>query len=811
MSLGTLGRYRLIRKLAQGGMAEVFLAKSYGAHGFEKPVAIKRILGRYASDKQFVTMLIDEAKITSLLNHPNVVPVIDFNADGKDCYLVMEYVAGRSMAGLLKMLANGGRQMSTEHLLYMVRESALGLHHAHQKADRTGQPLKIVHRDVSPQNILLSFDGHVRVIDFGIARARNRLAETEAGTLKGKLRYMSPEQVEGKDVDGRADQFALGITLWEALTDRVLFDGDNDVQVIDAVVGARVPDPREYNRNIPEELARAVLKSLHRAASGRYASCDSFAAELRGILARLNPDYDPATLGTLMRKQFAQEIEEDTREEAEAEAELERAGALGPPRDAATSNDHPVVAPAAAARGEASGSAARPRVRTSTNALGAGKEDPARARKASAQKGMRPSEARRAAEAHAAGLDEEANGFLHESTNEGPPANNDRHSGPKGVVVPVGVPPASPHEVTRHFDPRTLEPPKPAVAAEPVKPEQPAAKGSAAAAPAKTTVKAKAKPKDSGRGRTMVAIISGVAGALGAVVMGLVWVARTDATPARKPRPPAEAAQPGAGEDEGADPSGTTTSTARKDKGVLNFAVNPSDARVTVDREPVHNLDTPLVLPAGRHVVFVKKEGFEDEQRIVELAEGDKKTLDVTLVRLSAPARDTGRGNQESTRDEPRTAEDGRAADGRREDSRKDEPRKEDARRDEPARREDKPARKEEPRREEARKEEPRREEARKEEPRKEEPRKEDKAAAKKADKPAEKAPVATGKGTLKVIMPGSWAEVELDGKPTGKNTPLVLEVASGDHTITFRRGGASSQQKVTVAPGATEVVKGQL
>ncbi|MEW5855693.1 MAG: serine/threonine-protein kinase, partial [Myxococcota bacterium] len=312
-------------------MAEVFLAKSFGAHGFEKPVAIKRILSRFAKDQQFVTMLIDEAKICSLLNHPNIVPVMDFSADQDSCYLVMEYVPGRSLSNLQRNLGAQDRSISVEHLIYVVKEVAAGLHHAHVKTDRNGRPLHIVHRDVSPQNILLSFDGFVKVIDFGIARARDRLARTEAGTIKGKIRYLAPEQVEGRDVDGRTDLFALGIVLWEALTERVLFDGDNDVQVIDRIVEAKVPDPREFNSEVPEELSRAVLRALAKEKQDRFPSCDAFSAELRGILARLNPDYDPASLGALMRTQFGEEMDEDAREEAEAEAALERE--LNPPTD----------------------------------------------------------------------------------------------------------------------------------------------------------------------------------------------------------------------------------------------------------------------------------------------------------------------------------------------------------------------------------------------------------------------------------------------------------------------------------------------
>jgi serine/threonine protein kinase len=793
MTLGTLGRYRLIRKLAQGGMAEVFLGKSYGAHGFEKPVAIKKILAHYAADQQFVSMLIDEAKISSQLNHPNIVPVIDFNATATDCYLVMEYMPSRSMAGLLKSLARAGRTLSPEHILFMVREAAAGLHHAHIKTDRSGQPLKIVHRDVSPQNILVSFDGYVRVIDFGIARARNRLAQTEVGTLKGKIRYMSPEQVEGKELDGRTDQFALGITLWEALTDRVLFDGSNDVETIDAVVAAQVPDPREYNRAVPEDLSKAVLKALHRAPSGRFSSCDAFAAELRGILARMNPDYDPASLGTLMRKQFAHELEEDAQEESAAEAEMVRQGQSGAPQEVP-----PDVAPPLPRTPNKTGAAPPP-----------GPDDAARARKGKAQKGMRPSEARRAAEQENAHAPE-------------PAAASSIPEKANRVIVPVDMPPANPREVTRYYDPRVM----------------PATEGSQAAAPRveKTDVRAQVMapsaeapvsravappaPPPAPRSGALVALMSGVAGAVVAVGLGLVWVSRTDATPDRKP---AGSTDPGT--------TGTTTPPpAAQGRAVLSFAVSPSDATVTVDREEV-NVDAPFVLPPGWHRVVFRKDGYEPEERNVELADKQKKTLDVTLVRV---ARTGNKGPRNTEQDDP--PPDTRAEDEgprpRNKNTRTGTPDAQSTRngdrRQDRAGADNKPAGDNKPSdNKPAGDTRPAGNDARTADhgtsaqggrasttPDKNPP---DRGAAGKPapDKPAPDKGTAgaaqAGRGTLKVVVPGSWAEVELDGKPTGKVTPVVLDVSAGEHTITLKRAGAVSTQKVTVAAGATQVVRGQL
>ena len=192
----TLGRYRLLAKIAKGGMAEVFAARSYGVHGFEKTVALKRILPRFGQDPQFVRMMVDEAKISVLLNHPNIAQILELGEQDGDYFIVMEFVPGQSLSALIKRLKETNDKVPLLEACFIVVELLQGLHAAHTQSDMTGAPANIIHRDVSPQNTLLSFDGHVKVIDFGIARARDRLEATEVGTIKGKLRYLAPEMID---------------------------------------------------------------------------------------------------------------------------------------------------------------------------------------------------------------------------------------------------------------------------------------------------------------------------------------------------------------------------------------------------------------------------------------------------------------------------------------------------------------------------------------------------------------------------------------------------------------------------------------
>jgi serine/threonine protein kinase/predicted ATPase len=258
------GKYSLIRKIGTGGMAEVFLARTPVAQGLNKTLVIKKIHTAYARSRQFVTMFVDEAKIALGLNHPNIIQVFDFGAVADTYFLAMEHVEGIDLLRLLQEAARARARLPYGLSAYIVQQLAKGLDYAHRKADEFGQPLGIVHRDISPQNILLSWDGSVKIVDFGIARARD--IQEEEGVIKGKYAYMSPEQARGEPVDGRSDVFAAGIVLFELVCARPLFHGKGS-EALEMVKAGAVPRPRDFAPDLPESLERIILRALafHRA------------------------------------------------------------------------------------------------------------------------------------------------------------------------------------------------------------------------------------------------------------------------------------------------------------------------------------------------------------------------------------------------------------------------------------------------------------------------------------------------------------------------------------------------------------------
>ncbi len=290
-------------------MAEVYLATAQGAEGFEKPVVIKRIRPQLATDASFVEMFIAEAHLASRLSHPNLVHIFDFDRHQDTYYLAMEYIRGRSLGEANKR----ARELSTPARPVLVAqvgvEVARGLGYAH-KLSHHGQPLHLVHRDVTPQNILLSYDGAVKLTDFGIAKASGRA--TTIGTLKGKFAYMAPEQARGDPVDARTDLFALGITLWELLTGVRLFHAETDWGVLHAVQERPVPSPAELNPEVDEELGQVVLKALQRPPDSRYqAAADFERALLRYVLHHSQAPED-TDVGAFVRELFR--VEADTTE-----------------------------------------------------------------------------------------------------------------------------------------------------------------------------------------------------------------------------------------------------------------------------------------------------------------------------------------------------------------------------------------------------------------------------------------------------------------------------------------------------------------
>jgi len=285
----TLGRYILTEKIASGGMADVYRGKLVGVEGFEKEIALKKILPHWNLNQDFITMLVDEAKVLLHLTHSNIVQVFELNREEELYFIAMEYVDGIDLRTLLKKIKELGVTLPVEIACWIAQEVLKGLQHAHEKRDRSQKPLQIVHRDISPQNILLSFDGEVKITDFGIAKVLGKTSETITGTLKGKFAYMSPEQALGQKVDARTDLFAVGILLFEMLTGERCFKGRNDLDTLEVVRQAQVVFPENFES--PEQLRFILSKALQKNREDRYPSAQDFYQDLRSfeMMNNLNP------------------------------------------------------------------------------------------------------------------------------------------------------------------------------------------------------------------------------------------------------------------------------------------------------------------------------------------------------------------------------------------------------------------------------------------------------------------------------------------------------------------------------------------
>ena len=306
-ALETFGKYVLLEKLASGGMAEVYLAKSTGAGGVSKFIAIKRILPQYSDHPEFIDMFKEEANICVNLNHSNVVSIYDFGVEKKQFFLVMEYVEGQNLRQILNHLKKENKYFSIDQIVYMGKEVAAGLDHAHRCLDgTTGKPLNITHRDMSPQNIMVSFEGEVKIVDFGIAKkAESEIEATRAGTIKGKFGYMSPEQADGQNVDLRTDIFSLGIVMWELLANDRLFTSNSEAATLRKIRECQIPSLRKLNPSIPPELERIVNKALAKDKSLRYQTAASFHRDLNRFLNTQYPEFSPHDFSVFMKSAFS--------------------------------------------------------------------------------------------------------------------------------------------------------------------------------------------------------------------------------------------------------------------------------------------------------------------------------------------------------------------------------------------------------------------------------------------------------------------------------------------------------------------------
>lgn len=313
------GKYFLLDKLATGGMAEIYKAKTFGVDGFEKLLVIKRILPHCSADKEFITMLTDEAKLSVMLSHANIVQVYDLGKVADDYFISMEYINGINLREVTYKTREIKKPIGTELSVFIASEMCKGLDYAHRKTDDRNHPLHIVHRDISPQNILISYEGEVKIVDFGIAKAAMNISHTMAGILKGKIAYMSPEQASGKSVDSRTDIFSTGILLYEMLTNSKLFTGESQFEVLQKIRTANVTK-ESLPESIPEQLRDILAKALASDLDKRYQTAGDMQIDLTRYLYVTFPDFTPRKLASFVREFFLDQLREAQVESARGEA-----------------------------------------------------------------------------------------------------------------------------------------------------------------------------------------------------------------------------------------------------------------------------------------------------------------------------------------------------------------------------------------------------------------------------------------------------------------------------------------------------------
>lgn len=321
--LKTLGRYELLHSIARGGMGEIFLARARGAGGFEKTVIIKTIVEHLAEEAEFITRFLDEGHIVVQLVHGNIVPVFDMGEQDGTYFIAMEYVPGRDLRDVLKRLQMSGDVMPVDLALHITSELAKGLDYAHRKTDANGESLGIVHRDISPSNIVISSDGEVKIIDFGIARAAGRMGKTVSGRIQGKFCYMSPEQAAGRHLDARSDVFSAGVTLYEMLTGFRPFEGHSDLESLEMVRRCEFDPPSTLNPAVPQEVDEIVMKALAKDPEDRYPSAERLQVDILQYLYALGSPPTSNEVGKFLAKLFPEGLER---------RDLKSARGVSPPR-----------------------------------------------------------------------------------------------------------------------------------------------------------------------------------------------------------------------------------------------------------------------------------------------------------------------------------------------------------------------------------------------------------------------------------------------------------------------------------------------
>ncbi len=315
-----VGRYEVISHLATGGMAQIYLARQSGLGAFERHVVLKTILRERASDERFVTMFLDEAKLAATLNHQNVAQVYEVDQADGAYFMAMEYVHGENARAILEATLRRGWTIPLELALMIISGAAAGLHHAHERRGKQGQPLNIVHRDISPANIMVGFDGSVKVLDFGIAKAEERATKTVGGMIKGKYGYMSPEQCKGKPIDRRSDIFALGICLYELTTLRRAFKGNDDFETMKRIVAGDVIMPSVAVPGYPRELEAIILTALASDPNARFQTAQEMIEAIDAFAVRAKLTGSNTALGRFMTQLFGSKREPWVGDEGSADA-----------------------------------------------------------------------------------------------------------------------------------------------------------------------------------------------------------------------------------------------------------------------------------------------------------------------------------------------------------------------------------------------------------------------------------------------------------------------------------------------------------
>ena len=310
MNPQSFGKYQLLKKLATGGMAEVWLARQMGIEGFQKNLVVKRILPHLAEDREFVEMFRNEALIAARFNHPNIAQVYEFGEANGTYYIAMEFIHGEDLGRVMRKAASTGQWVAQPLAIRIVAAACEGLYYAHSRTDEAGRPLRVVHRDISPQNILISFDGSVKLVDFGIAKAADQASLTKSGAIKGKFAYMAPEQAVGKPLDGRADIFAIGLVLYELITGVRPLKRDSELATLQAAMECAI-DPPSRVADIPKEWDPVVMRAVAKNADDRYSSARQFARALEDILVGQRLVVGSEQISELMETLFADRLAEE--------------------------------------------------------------------------------------------------------------------------------------------------------------------------------------------------------------------------------------------------------------------------------------------------------------------------------------------------------------------------------------------------------------------------------------------------------------------------------------------------------------------